>query len=249
MSGTLAETPRGSWLLGLAQKLTAHPLELGQESGPAQGLGIHVCFCLWCVGLRGGDLRPGVWRIVGKALFAWPADSTNRDALDMIERCICLVCLDAPGGMELSDTNRALQLLHGGGCSKNGANRWYDKSLQVSLPNGTARDPSQQVLTPGRLISWPVLPRMLRLGPRELKALEMGLWTGQNSSQEQVTKPSSNSQPSCSPRHVGPLGQTQSSLPLSQHTLSGGGIPGAPLNTSSMHSARIMSNAQKCQLF
>ncbi|XP_007446301.1 PREDICTED: choline O-acetyltransferase [Lipotes vexillifer] len=57
-------------------------------------------------------------------------DSTNRDSLDMIERCICLVCLDAPGGMELSDTNRALQLLHGGGCSKNGSNRWYDKSLQ-----------------------------------------------------------------------------------------------------------------------
>ncbi|XP_012578960.1 PREDICTED: choline O-acetyltransferase [Condylura cristata] len=57
-------------------------------------------------------------------------DSTNRDSLDMIERCICLVCLDTPGGVELSDTNRALQLLHGGGCSKNGANRWYDKSLQ-----------------------------------------------------------------------------------------------------------------------
>ncbi|KAM5241228.1 choline O-acetyltransferase isoform 3-T5 [Hipposideros larvatus] len=57
-------------------------------------------------------------------------DSTNRDSLDMIERCICLVCLDAPGGLEPSDTNRALQLLHGGGCSKNGANRWYDKSLQ-----------------------------------------------------------------------------------------------------------------------
>ncbi|MBZ3885014.1 Choline O-acetyltransferase, partial [Sciurus carolinensis] len=57
-------------------------------------------------------------------------DSTNRDSLDMIERCICLVCLDAPSGGELSDTNRALQLLHGGGCSKNGANRWYDKSLQ-----------------------------------------------------------------------------------------------------------------------
>ncbi|KAM7072874.1 choline O-acetyltransferase [Molossus nigricans] len=57
-------------------------------------------------------------------------DSTNRDSLDMIERCVCLVCLDTPGGSELSDTNRALQLLHGGGCSKNGANRWYDKSLQ-----------------------------------------------------------------------------------------------------------------------
>ncbi|OBS69351.1 hypothetical protein A6R68_02108, partial [Neotoma lepida] len=57
-------------------------------------------------------------------------DSTNRDSLDMIERCICLVCLDVPGTGELSDTHRALQLLHGGGCGLNGANRWYDKSLQ-----------------------------------------------------------------------------------------------------------------------
>lgn len=78
-----------------------------------------------------------------KALLVCPADSTNRDSLDMIERCICLVCLDAPGGLELSDTNRALQLLHGGGCSRNGANRWYDKSLQVSIPCGMASGPSQ----------------------------------------------------------------------------------------------------------
>lgn len=58
-------------------------------------------------------------------------DSTNRDSLDMIERCICLVCLDSPSGVELSDTNMALQLLHGGGYHKNGANRWYDKPMQV----------------------------------------------------------------------------------------------------------------------
>ncbi|MEE6488659.1 hypothetical protein FKM82_015304 [Ascaphus truei] len=57
-------------------------------------------------------------------------DSTNRDSLDMIERCMCLVCLDAPTGMELNDTNRAQQLLHGGGYDKNGANRWYDKPMQ-----------------------------------------------------------------------------------------------------------------------
>ncbi|XP_037659841.1 choline O-acetyltransferase [Choloepus didactylus] len=57
-------------------------------------------------------------------------DSTNRDSLDMIERCVCLVCLDAPGGEGPSDASAALQLLHGGGCSRNGANRWYDKSLQ-----------------------------------------------------------------------------------------------------------------------
>ncbi|KAM9323769.1 choline O-acetyltransferase [Gastrophryne carolinensis] len=57
-------------------------------------------------------------------------DSTNRDSLDMIERCMCLVCLDAPTGLELNETNRALQLLHGGGIDKNGGNRWYDKPMQ-----------------------------------------------------------------------------------------------------------------------
>ncbi|TRZ15969.1 hypothetical protein HGM15179_011129 [Zosterops borbonicus] len=57
-------------------------------------------------------------------------DSTNRDSLDMIERCICLVCLDSPSTVELSNTNMALQMLHGGGFHKNGANRWYDKPMQ-----------------------------------------------------------------------------------------------------------------------
>lgn len=61
----------------------------------------------------------------------WSPDSTNRDSLDMIERCICLVCLDSPSGVELNDTTMALQMLHGGGCHKNGANRWYDKPMQV----------------------------------------------------------------------------------------------------------------------
>ncbi|NWT15542.1 CLAT acetyltransferase, partial [Vireo altiloquus] len=57
-------------------------------------------------------------------------DSTNRDSLDMIERCICLVCLDSPSGVELNNTNMASQMLHGGGYHKNGANRWYDKPMQ-----------------------------------------------------------------------------------------------------------------------
>ncbi|NXY01631.1 CLAT acetyltransferase, partial [Pteruthius melanotis] len=57
-------------------------------------------------------------------------DSTNRDSLDMIERCICLVCLDSPSGVELNNTNMAVQMLHGGGYHKNGANRWYDKPMQ-----------------------------------------------------------------------------------------------------------------------
>lgn len=100
-----------------------------------------------CRALR-GDPRSGAG---AEAMLACPTDSTNRDSLDMIERCICLVCLDAPGGGELSDTNRALQLLHGGGCSKNGANRWYDKSLQVSAPFCPA-------LSAGTCIQWLLHP-------------------------------------------------------------------------------------------
>ncbi|XP_048843526.1 choline O-acetyltransferase isoform X2 [Brienomyrus brachyistius] len=57
-------------------------------------------------------------------------DSTNRDSLDMIERSLCLLCLDDTSGAELTDTNRALQMLHGGGHQKNGGNRWYDKPMQ-----------------------------------------------------------------------------------------------------------------------
>ncbi|XP_067876411.1 choline O-acetyltransferase [Heterodontus francisci] len=57
-------------------------------------------------------------------------DSTNRDSLDAIERCIFLLCLDAPSGVEQTDINLALQIMHGGGCQKNSANRWYDKTMQ-----------------------------------------------------------------------------------------------------------------------
>lgn len=57
-------------------------------------------------------------------------EQTNRDSLALIESCVCVVCLDEPCGLQPSDTNRALMMLHGGGHEKNGANRWYDKSMQ-----------------------------------------------------------------------------------------------------------------------
>ncbi|KAL6094877.1 chat [Pungitius sinensis] len=57
-------------------------------------------------------------------------DQTNRDTLALIESCLCVVCLDEPSGLEPRDTNRALLMMHGGGREKNGANRWYDKSMQ-----------------------------------------------------------------------------------------------------------------------
>ncbi|XP_034564347.1 choline O-acetyltransferase-like [Notolabrus celidotus] len=57
-------------------------------------------------------------------------DQINKDSLALIESCICVVCLDEPSGLEPRDTTRALLMLHGGGREKNGANRWYDKSMQ-----------------------------------------------------------------------------------------------------------------------
>ncbi|KAM6956193.1 choline O-acetyltransferase [Aplochiton taeniatus] len=58
-------------------------------------------------------------------------ESTNRDSLDMIERCLCLVCLDDVSGADLMDNNRAKQMLHGG--RNNGGNRWYDKPMQFVI--------------------------------------------------------------------------------------------------------------------
>lgn len=58
-------------------------------------------------------------------------DPVNRESVELMERCVCVVCLDDPTGLEPSDANRAVLMLHGGGPDKNGANRWYDKPLQV----------------------------------------------------------------------------------------------------------------------
>ncbi|XP_056286592.1 choline O-acetyltransferase-like [Pseudoliparis swirei] len=65
-----------------------------------------------------------------QARNALAKDQTNRDSLALVESCLCVVCLDEHGGLVPRDSNRALQLLHGCGREKNGANRWYDKSIQ-----------------------------------------------------------------------------------------------------------------------
>ncbi|XP_061692344.1 choline O-acetyltransferase isoform X2 [Syngnathoides biaculeatus] len=57
-------------------------------------------------------------------------ESTNRDSLDLLERCLCLVCLDDSSKAKLTDAARAMLTLHGGGAALNGGNRWYDKSMQ-----------------------------------------------------------------------------------------------------------------------
>ncbi|KAG7228029.1 hypothetical protein INR49_005651, partial [Caranx melampygus] len=78
------------------------------------------------VGLLTSDGRTE-WAQAREALIK---DQTNRESLALIESCLCVVCLDEPNDLMPSDTNRALLMLHGGGHEKNGANRWYDKSMQ-----------------------------------------------------------------------------------------------------------------------
>ncbi|XP_033108263.1 choline O-acetyltransferase-like [Anneissia japonica] len=66
-------------------------------------------------------------------------DSTNRDSLDMIERCIFVLCLDENMDHPPTDINKpmdkedvplAKQMLHGGGSELNSGNRWFDKTMQ-----------------------------------------------------------------------------------------------------------------------
>ncbi|KAJ3607642.1 hypothetical protein NHX12_024693, partial [Muraenolepis orangiensis] len=60
-------------------------------------------------------------------------DPTNRASLELIESCVCVVCLDDATMLDPSNTNRALLMIHGGGCQLNGGNRWYDKSMQFVI--------------------------------------------------------------------------------------------------------------------
>ncbi|CAF4582646.1 unnamed protein product, partial [Rotaria socialis] len=75
-------------------------------------------------------------------------DALNRDSLDLIERCIFLVCLDQADIPDLDEEedlvnfNTAVkrdfvslgeQILHGGKNMLNASNRWYDKTMQFII--------------------------------------------------------------------------------------------------------------------
>ncbi|XP_051769607.1 choline O-acetyltransferase-like isoform X2 [Ctenopharyngodon idella] len=87
--------------------------------------------------LNAGQKQPAVGLLTSDGRTDWAAardqllkDPVNRESVEVMERCMCVVCLDDPTGLEPSDANRAALMLHGGGPDKNGANRWYDKPLQ-----------------------------------------------------------------------------------------------------------------------
>ncbi|CAH1246488.1 CHAT [Branchiostoma lanceolatum] len=71
-----------------------------------------------------------------KARIKLMEDSTNRDSLDMIERCIFVLCLDEGVCCDKTDLTLACQMLHGNGSHSNTPNRWFDKTMQDGASGG-----------------------------------------------------------------------------------------------------------------
>jgi hypothetical protein len=81
-------------------------------------------------------------------IFFFFIDALNRDSLDLIERCIFLICLDQSDTDELDEDDDLVnftkitkrhfvslgeQILHGGKNMLNSSNRWYDKTIQFII--------------------------------------------------------------------------------------------------------------------
>lgn len=63
-------------------------------------------------------------------------DKTNKESVRAIQKSIFTVCLDAPKPRvsdEMYHNKVAAQMLHGGGSRWNSGNRWFDKTLQVTI--------------------------------------------------------------------------------------------------------------------
>lgn len=60
----------------------------------------------------------------------------NRESLLDVERSLVVLCLDGAAGVWSRDRDArfslaAAQTIHGGGAASHGANRWFDKTVQV----------------------------------------------------------------------------------------------------------------------
>lgn len=63
------------------------------------------------------------------------SDPTNKASVSSIQRSIFTLCLDGSTSGAAGDQSRsaaAVQMLHGGGSRGYSANRWFDKTLQVT---------------------------------------------------------------------------------------------------------------------
>ena len=70
-------------------------------------------------------------------------DPVNADHLSLIESCLFVICLDSlsqnPSDDLRSQKSSFQQMLHGHGPHVNGANRWFDKTIQlICSPDGVS---------------------------------------------------------------------------------------------------------------
>ena len=74
--------------------------------------------------------------LLQKPYWSHIPDKTNNESIRASQKSIFTVCLDAPMPRvsdEMYRTRAGVQMLHGGGSRWNSGNRWFDKTLQVSV--------------------------------------------------------------------------------------------------------------------
>ena len=88
------------------------------------------------------EKRPGIltagernsWAVARQEMAK---DTVNSASLEMLETCLLVLCLDQEtqnrSDKERSHKEMFRQMLTGGGTRQNGANRWFDKTVQVIL--------------------------------------------------------------------------------------------------------------------
>ncbi|KAI4889075.1 hypothetical protein NFI96_016100 [Prochilodus magdalenae] len=111
--------------LRTSSSVTVHTSTVRDTSALWRVPNLNTAECVW--GYLDGEEKQ---KMLNQLLGLNCGEPVNQESLGAIEQCICVVCLDEPTGVQPTDSNRALHMLHGGGHDKNGANRWYDKSMQ-----------------------------------------------------------------------------------------------------------------------
>uniref|UniRef100_A0A8C1W662 Carnitine O-acetyltransferase n=1 Tax=Cyprinus carpio TaxID=7962 RepID=A0A8C1W662_CYPCA len=93
----------------------------------------------------------------GKAYNNLIKDKTNKESVRAIQKSIFTVCLDAPKPRvsdEMYHNKVAAQMLHGGGSRWNSGNRWFDKTLQVTIMNSDIQGYSSR----SEMVRTPMIP-------------------------------------------------------------------------------------------
>ncbi|CAK1543739.1 unnamed protein product [Leptosia nina] len=114
-------TDRGRLTAGEIQAQILHALVDAADAPPAPRVGLLTA------------MNRDDW---AKARDQLNKDENNRCNLELLNRALCLICLDEAGGDRPDcdeDTNALLRAMHGSGTQYHSANRWFDKTVQLII--------------------------------------------------------------------------------------------------------------------